>query len=199
VSDDPQPGAAPAPSRRGNPALGDIVRSVLLLALVLVLVGWFGGWFGSDARLEQEPVDYLEVVDQAADGATYRPLAPADLPAGWRATQATWDPGTEHWHLGLLTDDDVYVGVEQATGLDEDDLLATYAEDATPAGQVELASRRWRLFTDEADDRTTLVRSDAGVAVLVTGGVGQDELAAFVESLEPAGGAGFRCPTCSRG
>ncbi len=197
MSTEPQPDAPRVPSSRGNPASGDIIRSVLLLAVVVVLVGWIGGWFGSDARLEQEPVDYVDVAGQAADGASYRPLVPAELPDGWRATQATWDPGTEHWHLGLLTDDDDYVGVEQATGLGEDDLLATYAENADPAGQVELAGRPWRLFTDDTNDRTTLARSDAGVAVLVTGGVAQDELAAFVESLEPAGSAGFRCPTCS--
>ena len=192
MSDEPRPDAGPAPSRRGNPALGDIVRSVLLLAVVLVLVGWIGGWFGTDAELVQEPVDYLAAAEGAADGATYRPLAPPELPDGWRATQATWDRGTEHWHLGLLTGADEYVGVEQATGLDADDLLATYADGADPAGQVELASRRWRLFTDDAAGRTTLVRSDAGVALLVTGSIAQDELAGFVETLEPVGGAGAR-------
>ncbi len=122
---------------------------------------------------------------------------PPSSRTGGARPRPTWDPGTEHWHLGILTGDDAYVGVEQATGLDEDELLATYAEDAQPGGQVEVGSRRWQLYTDEGDDRTTLVRSDAGVAVLVTGSIPQDELATFVESLEPTG-AGFRCPTCSR-
>ena len=45
--------------------------------------------------------------------ATFDVIAPKSLPKGWIATSARFGP--EAWHLGVLTADDKYIGLEQTT------------------------------------------------------------------------------------
>ncbi len=189
-----QRSGARQPAGHGNPALGDIVRSVVALAVVLLLVVWVAGWFRTDRAPEQLTVDYRAAAEDAASDAPYALLVPDSLPAGWRATRATWDPLTQRWHLGVLTADDASVGVEQSASADPDDLVAAYAPDASVAGAVQIAGRQWRLFTDAEADRTTLVRRGGGAAVLVTGSVSRDEVTAFAAGLVPVDGEAVESP-----
>lgn len=184
MSQSPAPAPRPA-SSRGNPSAGDIVRSVVVLAVVILLVVWVAGWFRGDPVAEPEPVDYVAAAEGAAETATYGVLVPPELPDGWRATRATWDPTGQQWRLGLLTGDDAYVGVEQSATATEEDLLETYAPEATSAGEVEVAGASWRVFTEAAADRTTLSRSADGVSVLVTGSVSPDDVEEFAAGLQP--------------
>ena len=86
-------------------------------------------------------------------------------------------------HLGLLTAEERYVGVEQADDSVEDmveqhvDAAATQGEPTTVEG------RRWSTWTDDGGD-LALVREDGGTTTLVVGhDVPADELEAFVASL----------------
>jgi hypothetical protein len=173
-------------STRGNPSMADILRSVALLAVVLLVVVEVGGWFRHDTVVEPKAVDYEAVSRQAAGEASFPVLVPPALPDGWRATQARWDATAQHWHLGLLTEDDVYVGVEQMRSATLDDLVSTYLEGGEPDGDVAVGGAPWRVYVDAGDGRTALLRTDAGVTTMVLGGQSRDVLGSFADSLEPA-------------
>lgn len=173
---------------RGNPSMGDILRSVALLAVALLVVVEVGGWFRQDTVVEPETVDYQAVSRQAAGEASYPLLVPPALPAGWQATQARWDATAQHWHLGLLTEDDVYVGVEQMRSATVDDLVDTYLEGGEPDGEIAVGGAPWRVYVDAASERTALLTTSAGVTTMVIGGQPRAVLGSFADSLEPAPG-----------
>jgi hypothetical protein len=182
------PAAGPARTSRGNPSMADILRSVALLAVALLVVAEVGGWFRQDTVVEPEAVDYQAVSRQAAGEASYPLLVPPTLPDGWQATQARWDATAQHWHLGLLTEDDVYVGVEQARSATVDDLVDTYLEGGEPDGEIAVGGAPWRVYVDAANERTALLTTGAGVTTMVLGGRSRAELQTFAEGLEPVPG-----------
>ena len=59
-------------------------------------------------------VQYEQALGFAREQADFPLVAPASLPDGWRATSAEFVPEPGRWHLGLLTDEDRYVGLEQS-------------------------------------------------------------------------------------
>jgi hypothetical protein len=184
------PAAGRPPSSRGNPALGDIVRSVLVLAMAVLAVVWIGGGLGSDPVVEPEPIDVRAVARQASDTATYPLLVPSRLPQGWRATQARWDPAGQQWHLGWLTENDAYVGLEQARRVSVGELVETFAESGEPDGEVDVGGVPWRVYVDTPNDRTALLRSDQGVTTMVLGSPPRATLVSFADTLSPMPGGG---------
>ncbi len=59
-------------------------------------------------------IDYATIVEQARPAAGFELLAPSSLPKGWKATSASFN--IDWWHLGVLTDDEEYIGLEQIKG-----------------------------------------------------------------------------------
>ena len=171
---------------RGNPSMADILRSVALLAVVLLVVVEVGGWFRHDTVVEPKAVDYEAVSRQAAGEASFPVLVPTALPDAWQPTQARWDATAQHWHLGLLTGDDVYVGVEQMRSATIGDLVSAYLEGGEPDGDVAVGGARWRVYVDAGYERTALLTTDAGVTTRGLGGQPRDVLGSFADRLEPA-------------
>ena len=128
-------------------------------------------------------VDWARVADSARSESGFDVLAPPSLPAGWRATSATYTPPPEDaWHLGLLTDGGRYVGLEQSEGTPVS-MVRTYVDaEATRAGSVNIRGQRWSVWTDAKGD-TALVRDSGEVTTLVVGTVDRDVLVEYVESL----------------
>jgi len=172
-----------ATPRRSGVSVLDMLRSVLLLLVpVLAFVGY-------QNLVQQEPdpappVNYLTAAEAARDAAPFDVLAPAALPAGWRATSVRYRPGAEaHWHLGVLTAEKEYVGLEQIVD-DIDDATAAFAPGTSPVGDVTIDGRRWQVRTDPGRGETTLVRQDGAVSTVVTGTVSQAVLVDYIGSLE---------------
>jgi hypothetical protein len=159
--------------------MADIVRSmVALVAIILVLFG-IGKLFSSDPGDPVKPVDYAQVTEQARPAAAYPLYAPASLPDGWRATSARFN--TSAWHLGFLTDDSKYIGVEQVD-VSVDRAVDTYAPDSRIDGDVTVAGNQWALRKGP-DNNLTYVRRDADSTLLVTGSAPRTVIEAFIESL----------------
>src|SRR5918994_4416213 len=102
----------------------DVVRSIVILLAIIGIVAFFQGVLSDEPSEPAPPVDYAPAVDAARADAGYPLLAPERLPEGWRATNVRYTPGEQWaWHLGVLTSDEEYVGLEQAR-IAADELVA---------------------------------------------------------------------------
>ncbi|WP_187271854.1 DUF4245 domain-containing protein [Aeromicrobium terrae] len=166
-------------SSRGNPALGDILRSVAVIGAILL------GVYGIAQIMTVEPehptstVDYQSALDSARPVADFDLLGPTSLPKGWRATSARYE--SDSWHLGVITDDDEYVGLEQLRASAQE-TIRKFAEDSRPAGSVTIDGTSWQRRT-EPDGDSTYVRRDGDMTVLVTGSAKRAEIERYVSSL----------------
>jgi hypothetical protein len=174
-------------SSRGNPAMGDIIRSMVVIAVIILAVFGFGKLFTATPETVVKPIDYVTVVDQARPAATFPLAAPATLPEGWRATSARFQ--ANGWHLGILTDEDEYVGLEQLTS-SIDRAVDRFAEDSKPDGTAEVAGQSWTVRSGP-DGRVIYVRNADGLTTLVNSSASRAVVEDFIESLDyssPAAG-----------
>ena len=160
-------GASPV-KQRGNPSPGDVVRSVVVIGFIVLGMWLFGQLFTNtpDDPIRDD-VDYAGTATSARQAATYPLLAPTSLPDGWRANGVRFEPsGTQPWHLGVLNEDDRYIGLEQEK-LPAKDLLETYADGAEVAGTIDVAGTTWQVY-EGPDKRITWTSETPEVSTLVT-------------------------------
>lgn len=157
-----------------------------MVVLVAVVVGFvvFRDVNREDPASPVSAVDYGRDADFARRQASFELVAPPTLPDGWRATTVEYVPGPQdHWHLGMLTAEDRYVGLEQS-----DDPVRTMVEthvdpDAEKGEPVSVDGVPWTSYTDSGGD-LALVRRAEGTTTLVVGHeVPQGDLVAFAASL----------------
>jgi hypothetical protein len=159
--------------------MGDIVRSVVVIGLIILALYGFGRLFTSTPENAVDPVDYASVVAQARPAATFPLAAPTSLPEGWRATSARFQ--TNGWHLGVLTDTDDYVGLEQLTG-SVDRAVDRFAEGSKSAGTADVAGQSWTVRTGP-DGRVTYLRTEAGLTTLVNSTASRLVVEDYIQSL----------------
>lgn len=188
---------APPPRRRGlTGTVVDMVRSlgvVLLLVAAIALITIRPGDDGDGVRV----VDYAVELTSARVAAPYEVLAPDGL-TGYRATSVRFtstDDGIV-WHLGFVSPDDAYVGVDQTDG-DGEALVEQLTKAARPvegdAAFVDLGGRSWQRYDeggDEGDEQVVrgLVLDGDGVTTLVAGTAGWQELEEMAAALSATGG-----------
>jgi hypothetical protein len=157
-----------------------------MLVLVAVVVGFvvFRDVNRADPASPVHAIDYGREADFARKQASFDLLAPPTLPEGWRATTVEFVPGpANRWHLGILTGQERYVGLEQSA-----DSVAKMVEthvdpDAAKGAPVLVDGQPWATYTDSGGDRA-LVRRAGGTTTLVVGhDVPQDDLVDFAASL----------------
>ena len=173
---------------------GSYRRSVpgLIGALVVVLVLIASIWALSRLtdRGTSDPattVDYSASLAEARHAAPFDVLAPSPAPLGWRATSAEWDGvGPEvSWHLGFLTSDGDYVGLEQGNA-PATDFVPASTPATQPADTVMVGAQRWQSLVSDDGDEHALVRQGRGVTTVVTGTAPVSDLLAFAASLRPS-------------
>lgn len=159
-----------------------MIRSVVVLgALVLALV------LGGRALLSRpsEPVatvDYQQTAEQVRKVAPFDVLTPTSMPDGWRATTVDYEPGSGgRWHLGVLTDEKEYVGLEQ-TPMGVRATVEQFAAETRPDGKTRVDGHTWRVRSSAAGE-TTLVRRADEVTILVTGTAPRKQIEEYVELL----------------
>ncbi|MBB5786012.1 DUF4245 family protein [Jiangella mangrovi] len=174
-----------ATSTRGNPSLGDILRSVGVLAGVIAAIAIVFNLLNDPEPRLPPPVDYEQALQTIRGEYDYPVLAPEPVPDGWRATSVdvSQDSSGDRWRLGFLIDGEQFVGIEQSDGEIEsyrDDRLA----DFVPDGESTVDGVTWErlLEDDDAPDRA-LVRVDGGAITIVRGTVTYEALEEFVTLL----------------
>jgi hypothetical protein len=159
---------------------------VVIAVIILGLYG-LGRLFTATPESVVKPVDYASIVAQARPAATFPLAAPPSLPEGWRATSARFQ--ANGWHLGILTDDEQYVGLEQLTA-SVDRAVDRFAEDSKAAGTAEVAGETWTVRSGP-EGRVIYVRNADGLTTLVNSSASRAVVEDFIESLDyssPAAG-----------
>ena len=143
------------PSRRYQRSFHGLVGAMLVtVAFVLVFVGW-RALFRSDVEVRPEPVEWTESV-QLAEDAGLAVVRPRELPDGWTATSVELRAGDDpRWGLGVLTDDEQFIGIRQEDGSVEE-LVRTYVDEDAVAGEdaaVESdVTSTWLTWSDDGGD-----------------------------------------------
>lgn len=169
------------PGRYERSATG-MVGAMIVLLLVVGAFVLFRDLNRTDVDNPAKTVDYQQTLRFAQDQVDFPLLAPPELPEGWRATSVRFVPEPSRWHLGVLTDEGRYVGLEQSHS-SPDNMVETYVDREAVEGEpTQVGGETWRTWTDEGGD-TALVREVDGVTTLVVGTAGVDVLVDYVESL----------------
>ncbi|EFQ82750.1 hypothetical protein HMPREF0063_11959 [Aeromicrobium marinum DSM 15272] len=149
--------------------MGDILRSVAVMGGIVLALWVAGLTLTRTPETAVRPVDYEPIAQSARQVVEYPLLSPGTLPDGWLANGARFSPGPDQlWHLGVLTDQERYIGLEQST-LPADEMVERFAEGSEPDGTIEVGDRVWELRSGP-DDRITLVDETDGATTLVTTG-----------------------------
>lgn len=172
---------ASAGGSRGG-SFGDALRTTAILGALLVGLFLLGQLVTVTPDREERRVDLADAVAGAQAVATFDVIAPTALPEGWIANSTR--SGPEAWHLGVLTGDDKYIGLEQATSSAKG-IIDDFAPDSRAAGTAQLAGRRWQVRTETDGDRI-YVRDVGETSVLVIGSARRADLERYVSSLASA-------------
>jgi len=154
----------------------------VLVALVLGYVGLRS--LISSPPNDEQTVDYARVVPDVRKAARLAILAPPSLPHGWRATSVRFtDDPPQHWHLGVLTEQNRYVGLEQGQQ-SVTAMVNEYVDSAASRRRsVRVGARTWASYADSGGD-LALVRRDGQTTTLVVGHeVPRATLVRYVASL----------------
>lgn len=176
-----RPGRYP---RTTNGLIGSLIVTLLVIGAFVAL----RALNRNDLEVKPTAIDYLSSVVAAQDSG-FDPVYPESLPQGWIATSVDFTPGDRPaWGIGMLTDDETFVGVRQA---DEslDDLLHTYVDKNPAEGdRIEVTGSvapTWRTFSDSGGDHAYAAEV-AGDTVLVYGSATTADLREVLEDLTAA-------------
>lgn len=167
---------------------GGLVAALLLTVGAVVGVAAVLGLFRADFEIDPEEVDYLRFVGEAQD-AGLEPVYPESLPKGWIATGNEVTPGKQPViEIRMLTDDEEFVGIHQAS-TPASDLVRTYVDEE--ATSIDIYSVRgsvaeaWLGYEDEGGD--TAYAAEVGKqTVLVWGSASPEELQDLIGRLSVA-------------
>jgi hypothetical protein len=155
-----------------------------LVVSIAVIVGFVGlrGLLREEVAVTVPGVDYRTSLEYAREEADFAVVGPPALPAGWRATSVEFVPRPARWHLGVLTADEEYVGLEQARR-PESSMVAAYIDpDAERGKPVTVEGQTWRSWSDAGGD-TALVRMDGELVTLLVSTAPQPVLVDYAASL----------------
>lgn len=161
---------------------GMVGAMVVLVLVVLAFVG-FRDLNRDDPADPVRAVDWKTPLRFAREAAPFPVLAPDRMPAGWMATSVRYQEGRRPaWHLGMLTEDQHYVGIEQATRPVDGMVTDFVDEEAEQGHDVRVGGVTWQSWSDDGGDHA-LTRRSGGVTSLVVGTVSSGDLADFVATL----------------
>jgi Protein of unknown function (DUF4245) len=166
---------------RGPRRSGNVQSMVLSMAVILALVAVVIWLVPRPNGIEQPAVDVANAAEGAAARLPFAPVVPAG-PAGWTPTSAEVNRSTDGvvtWHVGYRTDEGRYLALEVARDTTPAWLKAQ-TQSGTARGTRTLDGQEWNAYLQEDRKRYSVVRTQDGVTVLVTGEGGYDVLGELV-------------------
>ena len=160
--------------------MGDIIRSVAVIGLIIIGLYAFGKLFTQDPESPTPAVDYATIVDQVRPVAGFDLLAPSSLPEGWKANNATFN--IDWWHLGIVRGDDDYIGLEQVKGGSVTRAIESFADGSRVDGRTDIGGETWSVRKGPGD-RTTYVLTKGEVTTVVVGTPSRPVIEKYISSL----------------
>ena len=156
MSESPEPvstGGGSAAGGRYQRSSGGLIGALIVTVGAVVAFVLFRALTSDDEPTPVRAIDYSAAVQRARTDGKLSVLAPDRLPLGWKATSATYTRGVSPtWHLGMLTDDTKYVGVEEARA-SIDDLVEEHVDENAKRGKdVTIGGKKWQTWTDAEGD-----------------------------------------------
>lgn len=186
MSDSPEPVSGGGARYQRSP--GGLIGALLVTVVAVLAFVGFRALTSDEEPTPVRAVDYAAVAQGAREDDKLVVLAPSRLPLGWKATSATYTRGASPtWHLGMLTEDNKYVGVEEARSSIKE-LVEEHVDAAAEQGKdVTIGAEKWQTWTDAGGDHAVarVVRGPGGVreSVLVVGSAPADEVRRLAGSL----------------
>lgn len=168
--------------KRKSQTVGNMVFALLICLVVvafLILVTW---------RPKEEKVRAVEYTAQLEDARKAAPWVrgPEPMPSGWTATSVEFRAPQQEpitWHLGIVTDQKKYVGLEQSnvtTGKFVSDKLGKTSDDGTST----VAGVTWqRKVLLDRKNENALILVGSGATTIVAGNAGYPALETFAATL----------------
>ena len=184
MAEQPAQQTADGPGRYQRSVGGGVGAMVVLVVCVLAFVG-LRSFTRDNVDVTPDAVDYLSAVEQAQDAGAVG-VYPPSLPRGWKATSI--DFVRPAWGIGMLTDDQKFVGIRQSDD-DLSSLLTTYVDGFAVQGDVVSVpgalTELWQEWSDAGGDHaySASVGQDK---VLVYGSASTEDLLTIVRSLTDA-------------
>jgi len=176
---------------RGQSTVGDMIRSLALLAIPLAVIAIIFTNVPRDHPVKE--VDWKAVLATARKEAPYQVLAPTNLPDGWRATRVAWVPqGRPYlngeasprnlWQLGFLTPDDAFIDLNQGDAQPEE-MVDQQSRAGTADGSSVVAGQSWQRLVSPDGRTRSLVLRGPDVTTVVTADLPYQALEAYVATL----------------
>ena len=167
---------------RGNPSMGDIIRTTVVLGVAVLgifLIGKF--FFTSEPEHPTSGVDYLLAASGVEPMADFDPLVPPSLDDGWRSTVARFD--ANRWRLVVTTADQDFVSTEQSRASVRE-ILTTSGVELKSGKTAKLAGETWSVGED-GSGHTAYLREADGFVYLVIGSAPKQTIDDYVASFVP--------------
>lgn len=169
--------------QRSFPALAGAMAVVVVFVLAVFV---FQVLPQDHLSARQPTVDYSMWAHASRRDGRLATYVPHPMPRGWRATSAGYTPGLDpHWHLGILTPSQAYVGIEESYDTAGDLVHQYVSANASSHGTVLVGGHRWTAWQDSKGDYA-LVRSLGKERLLVVGTTPPAKVRAFAGHLRPA-------------
>jgi hypothetical protein len=170
---------------------GGLLGAMIVTVLAVVAIAGLNALKTDRPETPVRAVDYEAMVRAGRADAKLVVMAPPSLPSGWKATSATYSTGSSPtWHLGMLTDDGKYVGVEEALGGVKPLVEEHVDADAVQGKDVLIDGVMYQTWTDADGDYAVSreVEAENGTTAeswLVVGTAPASEIRDFAATLEP--------------
>lgn len=154
--------------------------------VIVMLIGGLWGWMNSrdNETTPVQEVSWTRSLEAANADGILNVIAPTTLPDGWRATSVRYIRGqSASWHLGILTADEKYVGIEVALTAPETLVRRHVDKKAEQLDPVMVGGQKWDSWVDDGGDYA-LSRQDGRQSTLIVGTEPPEVIREFVAGLE---------------
>lgn len=159
--------------------------AVILAVGVILIISW-------RPQKESLPtVDYQAAVANATMQQIWPVSVPAEIPAGYVATSARFEPesygkpGEVRWYLGFQTAKGEFVSLWQTDGPTKK-VVAAASNNASCEETTQIAGATWNKCEVQEPLTRTFYKVDGEVTTIVSGTTSWEELTSFATSLAPA-------------